>query len=571
MRFREYITATIVVLLSSATAAQGQWRVDVVPFKNPLAIGGCGQVTVRAFDPKLKGTARTAGGNSVSNAGYFDMSVETSNKNGVSGRFESSSIWTVCACRAATVGSQAKITATYPAKALPEKLRAGGITAVGEATFTIVAGDSRPYNPPGCMATTVVATARPSPPPPAVATPLTRAVPSGPVIMPVAPIVASPGANPPAPTGQALIPPAINTATGTTIAGPVLSATARMTKFTVANGFQFVNDYQNNIFGPPLNVESNGLCGGMTYSVLDYFLSGKQVPNQDYRPANATQLQSYFYGRQFTSLALNLDRWIELWDPAGLRSLEFFNWGLSGQLNALRSFIDRGVPVPLGLSRSGSGALNHDHQVLAIGYDLGRYKSDLGNYKEDVKIYIIDPNHPGVMMTLVPDPLNRWYFYTTETGSRWRSYFVDSKYAAVIPPDAPNVTYPNDGLIHELLARFETGDDDMRGGADHVDLKVILTNNTTQNYQNISLGGRWLPYVTEIARVVLTTPLNPAAIKSLVISTNATPGINGDNWDMKNLRVYVVGGLGSRVQSLNRWGPYRFLNPGIPYTVDFVY
>jgi hypothetical protein len=196
------------------------------------------------------------------------------------------------------------------------------------------------------------------------------------------------------------------------------------------------------LFGSPLNAVSSGLCGGMTYAVLDYYYSGKPIPDQTYRPANGTTLQQYLYGRQSTSLVVNADRWTDLQlNPLGARTVEFFNDGITGQLTLVRSFIDRDVPVPLGLKGS-ENPFSQSHQVLAIGYDVGRYQGALGAYKEDVKIYVLDPNFPNTIKTLVPDTSLLEYHYSERPDERWRTYFVDGKYSPAIPPSLPSRHLP---------------------------------------------------------------------------------------------------------------------------------
>ena len=44
--------------------------------------------------------------------------------------------------------------------------------------------------------------------------------------------------------------------------------------------------------------------------------------------------------------------------------------------------------MPLGLKGTGGLLDKHDHQVLAIGYDMGRYAGNLGSYIGDLKIRI---------------------------------------------------------------------------------------------------------------------------------------------------------------------------------------
>jgi hypothetical protein len=306
----------------------------------------------------------------------------------------------------------------------------------------------------------------------------------------------------------------------------------------------------------------------MSYTVLDYYNSGIQISTQVYRPANNTTIQQYLYGRQVTSLLGNLDKWGETsLNPGGARSAEFFNWGLTGRLTELRSFIDRGAPVPLGLKGT-VGGIDGDHQVLAIGYDVGRYAGALGSYQTDVKIYLLDPNWPNETVTLVPNPSTLEYYEVEHPTHRWRTYFVDGKYQPVPPPNLPNVVYPADGLIHELLFDFETGADDMRGGADHVDVTLKFSNGTSQYYQNISQNGLFLVGYSETVRVILTQPISPTLFKSFELTTNSTGGLNGDNWDLKSVMVRAIGGGFERNLLRDRAGPFRFTGTRAPFVVQ---
>lgn len=346
------------------------------------------------------------------------------------------------------------------------------------------------------------------------------------------------------------------------------SATARLTSFDPAkHGFRFHNDFQNSFIGPPVNLTTGGLCGGMSYAALDYFNTPKAVPTQDYRPANSTTIQSYLYGRQVGSLVMNLDKWAEYSvNPFGSRTTEFFNWGLNERFAELKSFIDRGIPVPLGLR--GEAGMSHDHQVVAYGYDAGRYQGSLGPFQQDLKIFVYDPNMPGMSMTLVPDLAAKEFFYLERTHDRWRSYFVDGRYTMRPPPTIVTPVYPADGLTHELRIEFVTGVDDMRGGADHVDVTVRLSDNTTQFFPNVSQNGRWMPAYLETAQIVLLHPVAAASIRQIEIVTNAGGGVGGDNWDLKSVQVIAVGGGFTRGLLTNRAGPYRFTGARIPFVVD---
>src|SRR5690348_15750679 len=95
----------------------------------------------------------------------------------------------------------------------------------------------------------------------------------------------------------------------------------------------FGNSFKNDNV-PCLNIQTGGLCGGMVYTALDYFLAGKTPPRLDYRPAPGTPLHQYIWNREVTSLTSNLDRWTDtsLTNPNGGKDKELFERGLRNDL-----------------------------------------------------------------------------------------------------------------------------------------------------------------------------------------------------------------------------------------------
>ncbi len=318
---------------------------------------------------------------------------------------------------------------------------------------------------------------------------------------------------------------------------------SHMTTFNPAvNGFKFVNTFE---VEPINNIRMSGFCGGMTYAILDYFKAHKPVPTQTFRPANGTALYDYMWGRQRSSVLDNLDKWGELFfNPFGSRTSEFFNWGIQGfgggRLQELKTEIDRGNPVPLGLFKPGNGGTGPHHQVLAIGYNGFRYRGDLGAYKEDLEIYVCDPNYPGVTKTLKPDPAHNIYYYKDDPGNtdcQWQTYFVNKNYHFVTPPDAASLAPPTDGLVHQIQLEIRTGNDDLRGGSDNVGITINFNGKSSQTYPNINKSARWINNYTETVPITLTTPVAEGDFKNIVFSTNFGGGMGGDNWNMDMVRV----------------------------------
>ncbi len=318
----------------------------------------------------------------------------------------------------------------------------------------------------------------------------------------------------------------------------------KMTSFIPQTmGFHFYNGF----YGIDASFRYGGLCGGMVYSALDYYYAHMTIPAQDYIPANRTPLQSYIYGRQNDAAMVNqLDKWTELrMNPFGWRDNEFYEWGLQGynggRVEELKKLIDDGYPAPLGLYEGGTtnfaGKKSGDHQVLAVGYDVGRYKGDKGKYKQEMKIYIYDPNFPNEMLTLVPD-ISRSCFFSVEHGQTWRTYFVDKKYSPKRPPvpAAFNANEP-EGSIRHIYVTFRTGGDDLRGGNDNVYLTVNYRDGSKQTFNNVNGSSRWVDNYDETVPLVLNRPVRKSDIISFTIETTFGGGIGGDNW---NLDYFIV-------------------------------
>lgn len=308
------------------------------------------------------------------------------------------------------------------------------------------------------------------------------------------------------------------------------------------HGLKFVNSLQVEVIN---DVRMSGFCGGMVYTALDYYKARKTVPSQTYAPANGTPLYTYMWGRQRSSVIDNIDKWTELFvNPFGWRTNEFFNWGLQGygggRLEELKKEIDKGSPVPLGLFKPGDGGAGPHHQVLAIGYNGGRYKGDLGAYKEDLEIMVYDPNFPGVTKILKPNPAANIFYYKDDPGNtrcQWQTYFVNKKYNYSSPPAITDGPVSTTAEVKELLLEVRTGGDDLRGGNDNLNVTLNFKTRPSQTINNVNRSARWIGNYTETVPVRLLTPVPLSELKSITLSTTFGGGIGGDNWNMDAVRV----------------------------------
>jgi hypothetical protein len=145
---------------------------------------------------------------------------------------------------------------------------------------------------------------------------------------------------------------------------------------------------------------AHGLCGGMVFTVRDYFEAG-QAPPATTRPPRDGPLFEYLVQRLFESwdIPRGIARYLHLMSP------ELPDFGLGGGIARLtgrsrasimirdewpriQRDIDGNRPSPLGLVNCKSAdpaLLGQNHQVLAYGYELDG---------TDLTLAVYDPNAP---------------------------------------------------------------------------------------------------------------------------------------------------------------------------------
>jgi hypothetical protein len=145
-----------------------------------------------------------------------------------------------------------------------------------------------------------------------------------------------------------------------------------------------------------------GLCGGMSFAVLDFYKAGRCIPrgqHRDDRPAPGTDLRDYIWRRQVDSVlsdGATFLAWMTFlyhvrpgWPfhggPGWLLTRSEEEW------RRLKNFIDRDDPIPLGLVRETENMFDN-HQVLAIGYEEAN--------ESHGSIILYDPNCPDQVSTI---------------------------------------------------------------------------------------------------------------------------------------------------------------------------
>jgi hypothetical protein len=206
------------------------------------------------------------------------------------------------------------------------------------------------------------------------------------------------------------------------------------TKFDpTLHGFHFPNSFDNELLFD--RVRTLGLCGGMAYASLDYFLAGLPVPthtNADFgsghvAPPDGSRLYKYFYRRIVDSFVNHWEQWMNValnprFDPA-----KFTRRHLPDLLGRL----DLGQPVPLGLVQTEKlRDIGSNHQVVAIGYEMSADGKSLA-------IHMYDNNHPDQVRVLRTNPNTVASVEETTvggaSGERWIAFFPLLDYRPHVP------------------------------------------------------------------------------------------------------------------------------------------
>jgi len=308
------------------------------------------------------------------------------------------------------------------------------------------------------------------------------------------------------------------------------------------HGFKFINFFNGEDF-----IRWGGLCGGMVYTAMDYYRQRIPIPLQSFMPANRTTLQSYIYQRQNHSIADVNTSWTDLEVSYNTRGGELFRWGIentgTGRFKEFRDAINAGYFKPLGLFAGGvKGKDNSDggrHVVLGVGYAAGRYNTATSKHAEDIKIFVYNPNCGRVTRTLVPDMAGQCFF-EVETGYAWRTYFVNNRYdGSHIPPRNIPVYVEGqaEGMVNNLYATFITGGDDLRGGNDNVSITINYTDGSTQIFNNVNNGARWVDNSSQTVHLALNRLVRKQDIRSFTVSVSFGSDLSSDDWNLDALYI----------------------------------
>jgi hypothetical protein len=185
--------------------------------------------------------------------------------------------------------------------------------------------------------------------------------------------------------------------------GPVIAAEAGVPfigPWLVYETIKKANDAIVNAIVGAIDAKPYGLCGGMAFSSLDYFLKGWIVPrgngtnDQPQRTSpTGTALRNYIWNRLIKSIEDNVGtflQWMAVLHFDGGPGATWLKDQSHAQLATLKARIDAGTPVTLGLIGTTWNPMDN-HQVLCYGYQ--------NNGDGTTTLFLYDNNAPGVEST----------------------------------------------------------------------------------------------------------------------------------------------------------------------------
>jgi hypothetical protein len=193
------------------------------------------------------------------------------------------------------------------------------------------------------------------------------------------------------------------------------------------HGFQFANRFELDIFSRvqlPIIKKTSfgeliyGLCGGMCFTALDYFHTGRSIPSISRVGDIHYDLFSSLWERQMDSLQsatlFKLAKWMVYADSTLARRVA------KEESVQIREQIDHGEPVVLALVRvHGFNDPTQNHQVMAVAYEFEPSTLDL-------EIHLYDPNYPSQTPKLSMNFIkpSQGIELQQSTGEHLRGFFV---------------------------------------------------------------------------------------------------------------------------------------------------
>lgn len=123
------------------------------------------------------------------------------------------------------------------------------------------------------------------------------------------------------------------------------------------------------------------------------------------------------------------------------------------------------------------------------------------------------------------------------------------------------------GQHDTLLLKLKTGDDDLRGGRDNVNVTVFFKDGSKRAVINANQSRRWGDRCVNYVKVFLGKKVPLHQIKSIVLTTTGRGGFGGDDWNLNSIRVLDENASRSLRYRSGRPRLHRFTSKSRSYTL----
>ncbi|MHC5541680.1 hypothetical protein ACYOEI_25960 [Singulisphaera rosea] len=147
------------------------------------------------------------------------------------------------------------------------------------------------------------------------------------------------------------------------------------------------------------------LCGGISYTAMDYFDTGIKPPESSKTPVDGNPMETYLYRRQMTAHFYTWHRFLNAWSVSHIPLLG----GLAGEQDKVEELDNYLASRPVIICLYGGPG--HGHHVIATGCDRAR---------KEISLY--DSNHPGVTSKLTAED-GHWRH--DQSNTLWYGWFMD--------------------------------------------------------------------------------------------------------------------------------------------------
>jgi hypothetical protein len=120
----------------------------------------------------------------------------------------------------------------------------------------------------------------------------------------------------------------------------------------------------------------------------------------------------------------------------------------------------------------------------------------------------------------------------------------------------PGLGCPGSNYVRMISFTFQTGNDDLRGGKDNLNITIHFADGTSQSEPNVNHNERWPDGSTKGAELLLDRTVTIDQIKSITLADTFTGGSGGDNWNMSSMQADAW--VGAMYHTIAQYGFHRF-------------